>query len=149
MADAAADIYTERARLVAHLASLYPSVLAYSDLHTPDWPVVTITTPAGQMTWHISPGDKHLFDHVEQVDPADPRAHWDGHDTTVKYERLAALARGAQLDPEQLRAFVRQHHGVLRQVLVFEARGGAEWLANFIRQRERIEGPDWLKSLGR
>lgn len=31
--------YRERARLVAHLASLFPSVLQYSDPDDPEWPV--------------------------------------------------------------------------------------------------------------
>lgn len=83
--------YRERAHLVAYLASQHPAVIAYSDPNTPDWPVVTITTPAGQLSWHISPDDLDLFGHVPHVVADDPRAQWDGHDTPTKYERLAAL----------------------------------------------------------
>lgn len=85
------DVYRERARLVAHLASLHPAVLAYSDLNEPDWPVLTIDAPTGQLSWHISPTDRDLFEHVPLVDRHDPRAQWDGHDTPTKYERLAAM----------------------------------------------------------
>lgn len=96
--DALTNAYRERAQLVAHLASLYPAVFAYSDPNTPGWPVVTITTPAGQMSWHIAPADFNLFDHVPAAEPDDPRAQWDGHTTEQKYARLAALTaeRGAQ-----------------------------------------------------
>lgn len=88
------DVYRERARLVAHLASLYPSVLAYSDPAEPDWPVLTVNAPTGQMSWHISPDDLDLFGHVEQVtDTDDPRVIWDGHTTEQKYDRLALLIR--------------------------------------------------------
>lgn len=85
------DVYRERARLVAFLASLFPSVLAYADPDEPDWAVVYVSTPAGQLSWHIASGDVELFDHVPKVTPDDRRAEWDGHDTPTKYERLTAL----------------------------------------------------------
>lgn len=86
------DVYRERARLVAFLASLFPSVLSYADPDEPDWAVVYVSSPAGQLSWHIAPGDVELFAHVPKVTPDDKRAEWDGHDTPTKYERLAALA---------------------------------------------------------
>lgn len=79
--------YRERARLVAYLASQHHSVLAYNDPSDPDWPVVYVTTPAGQMSWHISPDDVGLFTHA----PVASNPTWDGHSTETKYERLAAL----------------------------------------------------------
>ncbi|MFE3461381.1 hypothetical protein ACFXKD_27875 [Nocardiopsis aegyptia] len=85
------DVYRERAHLVAHLASQHPAVLAYSDPDEPAWPVITVSTPAGQMTWHLSPDDLDLVAHVPVVSADDPRAAWDGHDTATKYERLRAL----------------------------------------------------------
>lgn len=89
------DVYRERARLVAFLAASHPAVLAFSDPSTPGWAVLTIETPAGQMSWHISPDDLDLFPEalVAHVHPEDPRAKWDGHDTPTKYERLTALTR--------------------------------------------------------
>lgn len=83
------NIYRERAHLVAHLASLYPSTIGLTDPNEPDWPVVTIDTLEGQMTWHVSVDDLDLFEHVERsLDP-----EWDGHTTEEKYERLRALTR--------------------------------------------------------
>lgn len=85
------DVYAERAHLVAYLASRFPAVLAYSDPGQPEWLVITVATPAGQMTWHLSPSDLDLVAHVPLVPADDPRAAWDGHDTATKYERLRAL----------------------------------------------------------
>lgn len=85
------SVYRERAHLVAYLASLYPSVIAYSDPQEPDWPVIYLTTPAGQLSWHLSGDDLDLFEHVPVVEPDDWRAKWDGHTTEQKYERLATL----------------------------------------------------------
>ncbi|MFB6809437.1 hypothetical protein [Streptomyces sp. NPDC056387] len=79
--------YRERAHLVAHLASLYPATIGLTDPNAPDWPVITIETPAGQMTWHIAAADLDLFEHVERsLD-----AVWDRHTTEHKYERLQHL----------------------------------------------------------
>jgi hypothetical protein len=86
------SVYSERARLVAYLARQYPAVLAYDDPDEPDWPVIYITTPAGQLSWHIAPDDVWLFAHV----PWNPRGVerlWDGHTTAEKYERLALLVQ--------------------------------------------------------
>lgn len=85
--------YRERAHLVAHLASLYPSHIGPNDPTTPDWAVLTLETPTGQMSWHIAPDDIGLFEHVPTTtnEPA-----WDGHTTEQKYERLRALAKGGK-----------------------------------------------------
>lgn len=81
------SVYRERAHLVAHLAARYPSTIGLTDPSAPDWAVVTIETPAGQMCWHIATDDYDLFEHVERsLD-----ARWDGHTTEEKYERLRAL----------------------------------------------------------
>jgi len=78
--------YRERAHLVAHLAALYSSVLVHgADPAEPDWPVLFISLPTGQASWHISPDDLDLFAHVPKgID------HWDGHTTDEKYQRLDA-----------------------------------------------------------
>lgn len=85
--------YRERARLVAFLAALYPAVIAHSDPDAPGWPVITIDTPAGQMSWHLAPDDLDLFPEslAPRVHPEDPRAKWDGHSTDEKHERLVEL----------------------------------------------------------
>lgn len=85
---AEADVYRERAHLVAHLAALYPSRIGV-DPAEPDWPVVYVETEAGQLSWHIAAADLPLFAHVPRVDSA----KWDGHSTEQKYARLDNLTR--------------------------------------------------------
>jgi hypothetical protein len=86
------DVYTERAVLVSFLCQLYPSVMSYNDPAEPDWAVVYIDTPAGQLSWHIAPKDVMLFAHISPpVDANDRRARWDGHTTRQKYLRLGDL----------------------------------------------------------
>lgn len=84
--------YRERAQLVAHLAALHPSHIGPTDPTCPDWAVVIVETPAGQMSWHIAPRDMDLFRHVPTT--TDERA-WDGHTTDEKYERLRQLLAAA------------------------------------------------------
>lgn len=99
-----AFVYRERARLVAHLAAIYPSLIGVDEAE-PDWPVVYVGTVQGQMSWHISRDDLDLFPHVRQVPAGDL---WDGHSTHQKYERLAALtelrARGRDWDAAAVKA---------------------------------------------
>lgn len=85
-------VYRERAILVAFVASLFPSVIAYSDPAEPDWPVIYVDGPAGQMSWHLHKDDLTLFGHVPVVPADDPRAQWDQHTTYEKYLRMAAMA---------------------------------------------------------
>ncbi|MEV2277710.1 hypothetical protein AB0I72_19200 [Nocardiopsis sp. NPDC049922] len=88
------DVYRERAALVAHLTARYPAVISYNDTDEPDWPVIYVTSPVGQLSWHLAPADLDLFGHVPTVAADDARAAWDGHTTTEKYARLAKLAAG-------------------------------------------------------
>ncbi len=88
------SVYRERARLTAHLASIYRSLLVYgADPEEPDWPVLFVRTAEGQLSWHISPDDEDLFGHVEvaQAPHVPSWARWDKHTTEEKYERLARL----------------------------------------------------------
>lgn len=77
------QVYSERAALVAYLAAAYDSCFI-RDENEPDWPVVLISLPTGQVSWHISPEDVKLFPHVK----FDDSAKWDGHSTEEKYRRL-------------------------------------------------------------
>lgn len=86
------DLYRERAHLVALVAAMYPAVLSYSDPDEPEWPVLYVRSPAGQLSWHINKDDLDLFSHVPVVDPDDARAQWDTHTTEEKYRRVAELA---------------------------------------------------------
>lgn len=79
------SVYRERAYLVAHLAGIYPAVIVHgADPQEPDWPVVYVTLPTGQASWHLSPDDLDLFGHVPAGD-----ATWDGHSIEEKYSRVA------------------------------------------------------------
>ena len=82
-------VYRERHHLIAHLAAAYPSVLVYrADPDAPDWPVIFIDLPTGQVSWHINPEDLDLFEHVTVG-----TGTWDGHTTDEKYARLDAHTR--------------------------------------------------------
>lgn len=81
------NIYMERAYLIRFLVSKYNSRFGI-DENEPDWPVIYIDTPTGQLSWHISKNDMHLFEGV----PVDPNVKWDGHSTEEKYRRLQELS---------------------------------------------------------
>lgn len=82
-------VYRERAHLVAYLAALHPSHIGHTDPDAPDWSVVIVETPGGQLSWHIAERDTDLFEHVRTTDRV--CRGWDGHTTDEKYERLRAL----------------------------------------------------------
>lgn len=85
--------YEERNRLVAVLASLFPSKMKRTNIPgwDPEWHwCVFIDLPAGQASWHVHESQLHLFEHV-RVNHA---VEWDGHTTEEKYERVASLAAG-------------------------------------------------------
>ncbi len=82
------SVYRERAHLVALLASMYPSGLDH-DPAEPEYVVMIVELPTGQVSWHIAPEDTDLFPHVRGL----PRKAWDGHTTEEKYERVDAYTR--------------------------------------------------------
>jgi hypothetical protein len=87
-------VYRERAHLVAHLATLYPSTMA-DDPQDPEYRIVYLDTPGGQWSWHIAHSDLDLL-HVP-----DGAVEWDGHTTDEKYRRMRELTalRGGQATP--------------------------------------------------
>lgn len=79
-------VYGERDRLVAVLSFIWPSHLCQheGDDWEKDWlNIVCVHGPTGQLTWHIHESELWLFHHLEN-EPA----HWDGHSTDEKYQRL-------------------------------------------------------------
>lgn len=89
------NAYRERAHLAAHLAAGYPSVLVEgADATAPDWAVLFVKLPTGQVSWHVSPADRDLFGHVRRTMAGMPDAPaWDGHSTEEKYARVDAHTR--------------------------------------------------------
>jgi len=90
------NAYTERNRLVALLASIYPSGVKKTAI--PGWDetwhgCVYIDTPQGQASWHFHDSEAHLFAHLPSY-----VGEWDGHTTEEKYERIARAALGEKKD---------------------------------------------------
>jgi len=79
------EVYADRNRVV-QLAATLADRLGYRvgvriDRDEPEWPVLMIDLPTGQISWHLSPGDAYpvwdLYD-----------AEWDGHTDADKAERI-------------------------------------------------------------
>jgi hypothetical protein len=79
------DVYAERNDAVLGFATLAMRVgykVGYlADPAEPDWPVLMIDTPEGQVSWHFKRGE--LPRGIPAYD-----GEWDGHDTPEKYARL-------------------------------------------------------------
>lgn len=81
--------YEERNRVVAALASAFPSGIAQTAIEgwNPDWNgCVYVDLPVGQASWHYHISQSHLFSHLRPYNKA-----WDGHTTAEKYERLDGM----------------------------------------------------------
>jgi hypothetical protein len=92
--------YTERNRLVALLASIYPSGVKKTAI--PGWDeawhgCVYIDLPVGQASWHFHDSEAHLFAHLPSYE-----GEWDGHTTEEKYERLLLAGSHANQKDELL-----------------------------------------------
>lgn len=95
---ARAGLYSERASCVALIVALGAMIgwrFGYGlDPQAPDWPVVYVDTPAGQLSWHFSRDD------YERCFPGGlPRyaGEWDLHDAPEKYRRCDLIVRGLLL----------------------------------------------------
>lgn len=87
--------YEERNRLVALLASMFPSGRARTDIPgwNPEWHgAVYIDFPWGQASWHFHDSQAHLFEHLPPYAGA-----WDGHTTEEKYAAIAAATQTAEV----------------------------------------------------
>ena len=85
--------YEERNRLVALLASMFPSGRARTAIPgwSPEWHgCVYIDFSWGQASWHYHDEQAHLFEHL----PPYPGT-WDGHTTEEKYAAIQRAAIGA------------------------------------------------------
>lgn len=78
--------YLERNKLVALLASLFPSGIAKTAIEdwSEDWHgCVYVDLPGFQASWHYHDSHAHLFEHLPPY-----RGEWDGHTTEEKYEKI-------------------------------------------------------------
>ena len=97
--------YTERNRLVAFLASIYPSGVKRTAI--PGWDeawhnCVYIDLPVGQASWHYHNDEAHLFAHLPPYE-----SEWDGHTTEEKYERLLLATNHAKQTDELLADYMK------------------------------------------
>ena len=98
-------VYTERNRLVAFIASIYPSGVKKTAI--PGWDeawhnCVYIDLPVGQASWHYHNDETHLFAHLPPYE-----SEWDGHTTEEKYERLSLAANHAKQTDELLADYMK------------------------------------------
>ena len=92
------DGYRDRALLLALLTTFLPAVTTPCtapaapgiDPTEEGWHLLYLTLDGEQLSFHNSPLDTDLFQHVEQVPDTDPRAQWDGHTTAEKWARIRA-----------------------------------------------------------
>lgn len=86
------EAYTERAHLVALLATLYPAYKTPAlDVDEPGWWLLFMYASEQQMSWHFSPADAHLITGVQTLPSTDWRVEWDGHTTEQKYARIRQM----------------------------------------------------------
>lgn len=92
MTDELTAVYRERnllAQLAARLAQVAGlQVYLCEDADEPEWPVLYIELPTGQVSWHISPDD-FLWPDLPLRRPNT----WDGHTTEEKYSRVARFVQ--------------------------------------------------------
>lgn len=85
--------YLERNKLVALLASIYPSGIRRTAIEgwSEDWHgCVYIDLPWGQASWHYHDSQADLFAHLPPY-----VGEWDGHTTDAKYEAIVRASRAS------------------------------------------------------
>lgn len=86
------DLYSERAAVVVALGraamALGHEVYFAEDPLEPDWPVLFIELPTGQVSWHLHPDDASVFAADFPWIEEGSNEVWDGHTTEEKYRRL-------------------------------------------------------------
>lgn len=86
------EVYAERNALAVAFATAMQALgyLAGYGLDADanaDWPVLYVSTPAGQVSWHL-PKAEAAHSRIALGVYGQP---WDGHTTALKYQRLASL----------------------------------------------------------
>jgi hypothetical protein len=82
------EVYAERNAVALGFATLAAlvgcKVGTVTDPSEPDWPVLMIDTPQGQVSWHFKADELPA-----EIPPYE--GEWDGHDTPEKYTRLRSM----------------------------------------------------------
>lgn len=80
--------FDERNQLVALLSKLYPSALSkdFSGAYSLE-DAVYIQLPTGQVSWHLTPSQLPLFEHLHTEEMA-----WDGHSHEEKWQRVHSVS---------------------------------------------------------
>ena len=105
--------YTERNRLVALLATLFPSGTKKTAI--PGWDeawhgCVYIDLPVGQASWHYHDSEAYLFAHLPPYE-----GEWDGHTTEEKYERISLAANHIKQTDELLADYMKFSNALMIQ----------------------------------
>lgn len=110
--DAKDAAYLERNKLVALLATLYPSGLKRTAIEgwSEDWHgCVYIDFPWGQASWHYHDSHAHLFEGLPPY-----AGVWDGHSTEQKYSGIEYATRlRIGLQKSQKNPFAPRGRGML------------------------------------
>jgi len=88
------DIYTERNIAVAMGLAMAVKLNYDINIHVgddPDWIVVFIKLPSGQVSWHIPRSEYRQY--FPEYTPVKARNPWDGHTTEQKNERIQEFAK--------------------------------------------------------
>lgn len=85
--------YMERALVLAALSRVwahlgYRQWIGYDEAEGDEWPVFYCELPTGQVSWHLTSGQRSLFNHVD----TSSAWVWDKHTTDEKYDRLRRWA---------------------------------------------------------
>lgn len=88
-------VYAQRNMLVGALSKLFPAWIS-ADTDEPDWPVVLIELPTGQVSFHVTQTERYsVFAHLMEHSPSDLLGWaWDGHDDAEKWRRVCTLNQG-------------------------------------------------------
>lgn len=84
------DAYAQRNMLVGALSKLFPAWVS-TDPSEPNWPVVMIELPTGQISFHVTRKERYsVFAHLGTDLPGNCSG-WDGHDDAEKWRRICVL----------------------------------------------------------
>lgn len=83
-------LYQERAQVVIAFARSAMALglkvgFALDPAEGPEWPVLFVDLPTGQVSWHLTAQQRATVPDIGEYD-----GEWDGHSTDEKYARLAA-----------------------------------------------------------